>query len=361
VVLSTAVEASVAVADVEARADPAGTGRDIFVRSSDLTRVVGARVVSLNSLVPDATRVLVARGDPASPVLQTRRPDDVPLTVVGGEIDLGIDASGDGPLLGVYEIHDETPIRWPMPLAPSRDLRLSEVSKVVIANRRESGGSRTILTVVLSGLNPLIPDGTPVSITLRLSDGSAQIIASDPSQVEWTDSGEPSGLRGGRTYKYGIGAVRRVIATPLTPGSPPRELYVQGDLAGPVEIRAIDRTTPSPPTIANAGWVTADGSPAAALTEAPVIRLTLRAEGDLPGAYSVQRRSSTDSRWFAATLDQGRGWLTWPNGTTELAVTDPAADPALAWSYRAQIELADGRRSPMTDASSVDPLRPGQE
>jgi hypothetical protein len=344
------------IADVEVHTKP-GPGPDLFIRASELTRIVASRILSLNPLVPNGTWVVVAIGDPADPSLLTHRPDDVPLSVVDGEIDLGFDADGRGPLLAIHKIDEQTPIRWPMVFAMSPDLRQSQASEIITVNRLEPDGTTTAVTVALSGLNSLLPDGTSVSVTVRFSDGSSRILDSDPAHMSWIDRGEPSGLSGGQGYTYGIAAVRRVLGAAAVPGGPPRELFIRGSIAGPVGIRGIDRSTPAPPSLASACWVGADGDPATPLSDAPGIRMSLRVEGELPGKFFVERRSTADTRWSAAPLNLGRGWTSWPSSQTAIELTDHAPDPSLSWAYRVQIMTSDGRTSPKSESQSVAALR----
>ena len=313
-------------------ADAAPGTPNMFTDRTALTTVSGRTIRSLNPLVEDGTPVVVlVSGVPERrPLIQ--RASGEPLTVRGGQVELDDDLTLDD-LLGVYRLSDPTNPRQAL---SSIDLRIIKISAV----RRNVHGRISGLT----GLNPLLRDGTAVTVKFRLADGGERIFEVDTSMLAWEDSNVDVGI----TYYYHLAAVEIVDAASVRPDDSPVTVFVASPIAGPISVVGVDRSPATPPALANLAWIDpANGELASPSTSLPAVLITIE-QTVPPAAYLVQRRASDAAHWTNVRLQEGAGWRPWPSGEASLQVLDPGATPTISWTYRAQVRTADGRVSANT-------------
>lgn len=207
--------------------------RPSLLQESGVTADVDTLTIGgLGDVLPDgiAVAVVVRLADDSLRVLRHMPGTLNALTVANGEVVLDLDIPDDS-LQGVYALSGVYGAGPPGRAVP--DLRLMQVSQIL------RDGTDAPVTAVAT-LNPLVPDGTAVRMTLRTTAGDERSLAGDPSQWSWTDTG----LQGGQVYQYALAARRRVVFAPASVGGSVREREVVSSVAGPVSIRTLVLPTP---------------------------------------------------------------------------------------------------------------------
>jgi hypothetical protein len=227
------------------------------------------------------------------------------------------------------------------PAVPVPDLRLVTPSAVVVEPGSHGG------VVAIEGRNPLVADGTPVGITLATAHGERRFDA-DPGTRTWRDTG----LRGGTRYHYWLAALRplRSSTSGVGASSGAPDGLIRSDTAGPVPAVPLDRSEPLPPRLTGVAWVDAEVDGAR-----KVARLTLEAPAETTAVVRAQRAAQADGPWSTVSRGGDPGWGPWPAGTATHDLTDPDADPARRWWYRAQRRTLDDRMSPPSDPVELSP------
>jgi hypothetical protein len=186
--------------------------------AEEATTDVGALAISgLGAVVPEGLAV-VALARLADGTLRAIRhaPGSLePLRVMDGAVRLDLEGTLDDVLAVVA--------------STGADLRLTQASALRVdpADGRITG---------VTGLNPLVPNGTEVVVTVVDAEGTASVYAGDPSVLTWRDT-EASGAS---TYAYFLAAVRHPT-TGRAAGGPPVEREIRSRLAGPIFVTPLDR------------------------------------------------------------------------------------------------------------------------
>jgi hypothetical protein len=302
----------------------------------------GLTIGGLGTLFPDGTEVVavVRLADGSLRAIHEAPGRDEPLRVAGGSVRLDLDLTGAG-VRRVERAEASLGVDLARPAVPVPDLRLVTPSAVVVEPGSHGG------VVAIEGLNPLVADGTPVGITLATAHGERRFDA-DPGTRTWRDTG----LRGGTRYHYWLAALRplRSSTSGVGASSGAPDGLIRSDTAGPVPAVPLDRSEPLPPRLTGVAWVDAEVDGAR-----KVARLTLEAPAETTAVVRAQRAAQADGPWSTVSRGGDPGWGPWPAGTATHDLTDPDADPARRWWYRAQRRTLDDRMSPPSDPVELSP------
>jgi hypothetical protein len=185
--------------------------------------LAGRTISGLAGAIPEGMAVvaIVRLADGTHRVLRHAPGTAEPLRVTGGTVRLDLPAALP-PLLAVVA-QDGPLAQGPRGGSPP-DLRLTAPSGL----RRDPQDGRVTAIV---GLNPLVPDGTEVTVTFVDASGVPTIHNGDESVRTWRDTG----LAGGTRYTYHVRAVRHVTAGHAS-GGPPTTWRIRSRPAGPVPV-----------------------------------------------------------------------------------------------------------------------------
>ncbi len=207
--------------------------RPSLLQEDKITADVDALTIGgLEDVLPDgiAVAVVVRLADDSLRVLRNEPGTSNALTVANGKVGLDLDIPDDS----LQVVHALSGVYAAGPLGrEASDLRVMQASQIV---REGSDGPVT----AVAHLNPLVPDGLAVRMTLRTTTGDEHSLIGDPSQWSWIDTH----LQGDQVYWYGLAARKWVVFAPAPTGGSAQERELISSVAGPTLFRTLALPVP---------------------------------------------------------------------------------------------------------------------